>query len=107
MQSHFYPGCKLVEFPHHLCKYRKIKNIKRKRPQSDSTSKSANSSILLKQNIDKRFRDRPDASNKNIDDTVNDVDMNLSIEVDILANTRAKISKEPSNALAVDESDEN
>jgi hypothetical protein len=33
--------------------------------------------------------------------------MNLSIEVDILANARTKICKEPSNALAVSESDEN
>jgi hypothetical protein len=33
--------------------------------------------------------------------------MNLSIEVDILANARAKISKEQSNAQAVAELDEN
>lgn len=33
--------------------------------------------------------------------------MNLSIEVDILANAQAKISKEQSNAQAVAESDEN
>ena len=76
----------------HLCKY-KIKNIKRGRPQSDSTSKSTNSPIIVNQIVDKRFRDRSDASYKDIDDIANDAHMNLSIEVDILANARTKISK--------------
>lgn len=54
--------------------------------QSDSdTSKATNSSILVNQIVNKHFRDWSDASNKDIDGTTND-DMNLSIEVDFLAN---------------------
>jgi hypothetical protein len=53
--------------------------------QTDSdTSKPDNSSLLVDRilNANKRIRDRSDTSNKDIDDTANDADMNLSNESD-------------------------
>ncbi len=67
--------------------------------QTDSgTSKSDNSSLLVDRilNANKRFRDQ------DIDDTANDSDINLSCEVNIIANANAinaqtKIIEESSN----------
>ena len=76
--------------------------------QTDSdTSTSDNSSLLVDRilNSNKRFRDQ------DIDDTTNDADINLSCEVNIIANaneinTQTEIIKESSNAQAVVESNE-
>ena len=76
--------------------------------QTDSdTSKSDNSSLLVDRivNANKRFRDQ------DIDDTTNDADINLSCEVNIIANaneiiTQTEIIEESLNAQAVVESNE-
>jgi hypothetical protein len=76
--------------------------------QTDSdTSKSDNSSLLVDRivNANKRFRD------KDIDDTTNDADINLSFEVNIIANaneinTQTEIIEESSNAQAVVDTNE-
>ena len=76
--------------------------------QTDSdTSKSDNSSLLVDRivNANKRFRDQ------DIDDTTNDADINLSCEVNIIANanyinTQTEIIEESSNAQTVVESNE-
>ena len=71
------------------------------------TSKSDNSSLLVDRilNANKRFRDQ------DIDDTPNDADINLSCEVNIIANAndinvQTKIIEESSNSQAIVKSNE-
>jgi len=114
---------KLVEFPQASMQIPIGQSRKRRRPnktkkvlvrqnennslsprssQTDSgTSKSDNSSLLLDRilNANKRFRDQ------DIDDTANDVDINLSCDVNIIANAndinaQTKIIGESSNSQA-------
>jgi len=76
--------------------------------QTDSgTSKSDNSLLLVDRilNANKRFRDQ------DIDDTANDADINLSCEVNVIANAnditaQTKIIEESSNSQAAVESNE-
>ena len=118
---------KIVEFPQASMQIPIGQNRKRGRPEktkkalvrqnennsarsseTDSdTSTSDNSSLLVDRilNSNKRFRDQY------IDDTTNDADINLSCELNIIANaneinTQTEIIKESSNAQAVVESNE-
>ena len=87
---------------------RQNENNSARSSETDSdTSTSDNSSLLVDRilNSNKRFRDQY------IDDTTNDADINLSCELNIIANaneinTQTEIIKESSNAQAVVESNE-